>query len=395
MAPTRWPAFDLIFFDCDSTLSTIEGIDELARLKGKEGRVGLLTNKAMDGELDLADVYGKRLKAIKPTLAQLKAVEERYWETLVEDAQEVIAALQFLGVHVFIISGGLIDAVKGFGRRLGVDPARVRAVELEYNELSGRWWDYHEPQAQQSKTYLDYSEGPLTVSSGKSAIIDELAGDLPGRRMMIGDGTSDLATSSMVDLFVGYGGVVAREKVKAESEIFVHDGIARGHSAACSRTPRMEALAGHGARISLSQGHNDCAGSPTRCIPRPNSARAFYPRIRGHHPIMTFDAIIFDMDGLLVDSEPVWHEVEIELIESRGYVYTDAVRDIGVGMRVDEFAAILQQHYPNLGESPAEIESALTGRMLNLPAGRIPARPGADELIRYVAEREYSACHRL
>ena len=102
---------------------------------------------------------------------------------------------------------------------------------------------------------------------------------------------------------------------------------------------------------------------------------------------MTFDAIIFDMDGLLVDSEPVWHEVEIELIESRGYVYTDDVRDIGVGMRVDEFAAILQQHYPNPGEPPAAIESALTERMLNLPAGRIQARPGADELIRYVAER--------
>ena len=102
---------------------------------------------------------------------------------------------------------------------------------------------------------------------------------------------------------------------------------------------------------------------------------------------MTFDAIIFDMDGLLVDSEPVWHEVEIELIESRGYVYTDDVRDIGVGMRVDEFAAILQQHYPNLGESPAEIESALTGRMLNLPAGKIQARPGADALIHYVAEQ--------
>ena len=67
MFSQRWASFDLIFFDCDSTLSTIEGIDELARLKGKEGRVGLLTNKAMDGELDLADVYGKRLRAINRT----------------------------------------------------------------------------------------------------------------------------------------------------------------------------------------------------------------------------------------------------------------------------------------------------------------------------------------
>ena len=216
-----WASYDLIFFDCDSTLSCIEGIDELARLKGKEGRVGLLTNKAMDGELDLSDVYGKRLKAIRPTRAQLKAIEERYWETTVEDAEELIAALQFQGKQVFIISGGLIDAVKGFGRRLGVDPAQIRAVELEYNELSGDWWRYHEPQAQQAQTYLDYNEGPLTISSGKANIIHELAGDLPGRRMMIGDGTSDLATKHLVDLFVGYGGVVARDKVEAESDIFL------------------------------------------------------------------------------------------------------------------------------------------------------------------------------
>lgn len=222
MAKSSWSSFDLIFFDCDSTLSTIEGIDELARLKGKAERVGLLTNKAMNGELDLADVYGKRLKAIKPTRAQLKAVEQRYWETTVEDAPAVIAALQALGKQVFIISGGLIDAVKGFGRRLGVDPARIRAVALEYNELSGRWWDYAEPQAQQSKTYLDYDPGPLTVSSGKSAIINELAGATPGRRVMIGDGSSDLATKGDVDLFVGYGGVVAREAVRAESDIFLH-----------------------------------------------------------------------------------------------------------------------------------------------------------------------------
>ncbi len=221
MLSSGWSSFDLIFFDCDSTLSTIEGIDELARLKGKAGRVGLLTNKAMDGELDLAEVYGKRLKAIKPTRAQLKAVEQRYWETTVADARAVIAALQALGKQVFIISGGLIDAVKGFGRRLGVDPANIRAVELEYNELAGHWWDYTEPQAQQAKTYLDYDEGPLTVSSGKSAIIKELAANLPGRRLMIGDGASDLAAKSAVNLFVGYGGVVPRAKVRAQSDVFL------------------------------------------------------------------------------------------------------------------------------------------------------------------------------
>ena len=219
---TRWTSFDLVFFDCDSTLSTIEGIDELAKLKGKEQRVGLLTQKAMDGDLDLEEVYGKRLRAIRPTRGQLKAIEERYWETIVTDVPDVLAALRFLGKEIFVISGGLAEPVRGFAQRLGVDANNIRAVELEYNELSGEWWRYHEPRTQQGQTYLDYDEGPLTVTSGKPKIINELAGDRPGRRMMIGDGSSDLATRSVVDLFVGFGGVAAREKVRSQAETFVH-----------------------------------------------------------------------------------------------------------------------------------------------------------------------------
>jgi phosphoserine phosphatase len=221
MDETRWTSFDLIFFDCDSTLSAIEGIDELARLKGKEWRVGVLTEKAMNGDLDLRDVYGKRLQAIRPTRGQLKAIEERYWDNLVPDAAEVAAALRFLGKHVFIISGGLAEPVRGFGKRLGIPPENIRAVELEYNELSGDWWRYYEPQARARQTYLDYDEGPLTVSSGKPSIIRELAGNKHGRRLMVGDGASDLATHSVVDLFVGFGGVVAREKVRQGADVFI------------------------------------------------------------------------------------------------------------------------------------------------------------------------------
>ncbi len=221
MTDTRWTSFDLIFFDCDSTLSTIEGIDELAKLKGKEWRVGVLTEKAMNGDLDLAEVYGKRLQAIRPTRGELKAVEERYWETIVPDAQAVLDALRFLGKQVFIISGGLAEPVRGFGKRLGISPENIRAVELEYNELTGDWWRYYEPQTQHRQQYLDYNEGPLTISSGKPRIINELAQGKHGRRLMVGDGASDLATRSVVDLFVGFGGVVAREKVRAGSDVFI------------------------------------------------------------------------------------------------------------------------------------------------------------------------------
>jgi len=222
MDETRWTSFDLIFFDCDSTLSAIEGIDELARFKGKEWRVGVLTEKAMNGDLDLSEVYGKRLQAIRPTRGQLKAIEQRYWETIVPDAEAVIAALRFLGKQIFIVSGGLAEPVRGFGKRLGVPPENIRAVELEYNELSGDWWRYYQPETRQRQTYLDYNEGPLTVSSGKPAIIQSLAGDKHGRRLMIGDGASDLAARSVVDLFVGFGGVVAREKVMNGADVFIH-----------------------------------------------------------------------------------------------------------------------------------------------------------------------------
>ena len=221
MQTTRWASFDLIFFDCDSTLSAIEGIDELAKFKGKELRVGVLTQKAMDGDLDLSEVYGKRLQAIRPTRAQLKAIEQHYWDALVPDAAEVVSALRFLNKQVFIISGGLAEPVRGFGKRLGVPPEHIRAVELEYNQLSGEWWRYHEPQQQARQTYLDYNEGPLTVSSGKPAIVRELAGDRHGRKLMVGDGVSDLAARSVVDLFVGFGGVVSRPKVAAGADIFV------------------------------------------------------------------------------------------------------------------------------------------------------------------------------
>jgi phosphoserine phosphatase len=217
----RWAPYDLIFFDCDSTLSSIEGIDELARFKGKELRVSVLTQKAMDGELDLSEVYGKRLQAIRPTRGQLKAIEEKYWETLVPDAAEVVAALRWLKKQVFIISGGLAEPVRRFGARLGVPAENIRAVELEYNELSGEWWRYHEPAAKDTQTYLAYDEGPLTISSGKPKIIQELAAGKHGRRLMIGDGASDLATRPVVDLFCGFGGVVARAKVQQESDAFV------------------------------------------------------------------------------------------------------------------------------------------------------------------------------
>ena len=89
-----WPSYDLVFFDCDSTLTSVEGIDELARLKGKGWRVSVLTDKAMDGKLDLEEVYERRLRAIYPTREQVRQIAQVYGETKVPDAGIVIQILQ-------------------------------------------------------------------------------------------------------------------------------------------------------------------------------------------------------------------------------------------------------------------------------------------------------------
>ena len=209
---------DDVFFDCDSTLSTIEGIDELARFKGVEQQIVALTNAAMNGQIPLQEVYAERLRLLSPTRADMRAVEEAYKRTVVPDARETIAALHELGRRVFIVSGGLADAVIGFGMWLGVPKERIRAVGLSYNQLSGRWWDYQ--QRNLDECYLMYDDSPLTLQHGKADVIRGLR-ERGRRAMLVGDGSSDLAAANAVDVFVGYGGVVARPIVSANAQVFL------------------------------------------------------------------------------------------------------------------------------------------------------------------------------
>lgn len=216
----RWPSFQYLFFDCDSTLSTIEGIDVLAESADKKWRVEVLTNAAMNGDLDLSEVYGKRLKAVRPTRKQVHEIKNAYKKTIVEDAEEVIAALQQYGIELFVISGGLLEPVKEFAISLGVAPDNVRAVDVQYDSLSGEWWRQSDGREVRYKTF---EEGALTVTDGKADIVDELLRDRPaGRSLLIGDGSSDMMAGRRVDLFVGFGGVITREKVLANSPAFLH-----------------------------------------------------------------------------------------------------------------------------------------------------------------------------
>ena len=214
--------YDEIFFDCDSTLSSIEGIDELARLKGVEERIVALTNAAMNGLIPLQEVYSERLRLLRPTRADMRAIEEAYKRTVVPHARETIQALHQSGRGCFVVSGGLADAVVGFVEWLGIPRKQVHAVGVTYNQLSGRWWDYQTcaQGGNPDETYLIYDDGPLTKQHGKIDVIR--AARTPGKRaMLIGDGSSDLAATPAVDLFCGFGGVVARPVVAASAGAFI------------------------------------------------------------------------------------------------------------------------------------------------------------------------------
>jgi HAD superfamily hydrolase (TIGR01509 family) len=100
-----------------------------------------------------------------------------------------------------------------------------------------------------------------------------------------------------------------------------------------------------------------------------------------------YKAIIFDMDGLLVNSEIVWHAAETELIESRGHVYSDEVRDSIIGLRVDEFMSKLRDHY-SLSETVDFLVAELNGRMLELIPVKVTPQPGAVELLEYVVKHD-------
>jgi len=217
----RHLGFQRVIFDCDSTLVSVEGIDELARLKGLCDPIGELTRQAMNGEIPLEKVYAERLSLLQPTRAELVKIGRIYRRSLVPQAAEVVSALQMAGLEVFIVSGGLRTAVLDLAACLKVPASNVHAVSMEMDQLQGEWWDYlrYRYSGNPEERYLAFAPTPLTESDGKLAVVKVLSSGK--RAMMVGDGSTDLATRSVVRLFVGFGGVERRESVAEESTVFI------------------------------------------------------------------------------------------------------------------------------------------------------------------------------
>ncbi len=197
--------FDCVLFDCDSTLSSIEGIELLAVAHRDE--VVQLTDAAMRGEVALEDVYARRLALIRPTRAAVDALGARYVETLVTDAREVVEALLSEGIAVRVVSGGLRPPVLALALALAIADEDVFAVDIDFDD-GGAYAGFD-------------AASPLARTGGKGALLESWGTSLRRPAMFVGDGATDLETRPFVDAFVAFAGVVERPAVTAAADVVI------------------------------------------------------------------------------------------------------------------------------------------------------------------------------
>lgn len=202
-APTR-----LLCLDCDATLSGIEGIDELARLRGPAvlAEVAAMTQAAMDGRIPIEEVFGRRLDIIRPTAADMVTIGAMYLANIEPDARATIAQAKATGWTPVVLSAGYTQSIAPLAALLGIE--RIEAVTLNFT-LAGEYGGFDR-------------EFPTTRSGGKPVRVEQLKREYrPERTVMVGDGVSDLETKPVVDLFVGFGRYADRPRVREGAGQFI------------------------------------------------------------------------------------------------------------------------------------------------------------------------------
>jgi phosphoserine phosphatase len=200
-------SFDVICFDCDSTLSKIEGIDELASRVGMGAEIAKLTDAAMNGEFSLEAVYDRRLSLIKPDKASIDWVADLYIAEIVAGVKEVFSTLLAQGKTVHIISGGLRQAILPFATYLGIPEDHVHAVDV-YFDAAGAYAGFDQT-------------SPLAKTGGKAIVVAGLKTTAP--LVMIGDGKTDLEAKQAGAYVIGFGGVADRDIVRENADFYSTD----------------------------------------------------------------------------------------------------------------------------------------------------------------------------
>jgi phosphoserine phosphatase len=134
----RLADFRLLVMDMDSTLITMETIDELADLAGLKPQVAEITARAMRGEIE----YDESLRSRVALLAGLDetALDRVYDERLKlsPGAQELLRAAKRAGIRTLLVSGGFTRITERLKSRLGLDYTHANTLETKDGKLTGR-----------------------------------------------------------------------------------------------------------------------------------------------------------------------------------------------------------------------------------------------------------------
>ena len=196
-----------IIFDCDGTLTTIEGIDYLAENNGVGDEVKQLTANAM-GKTGLnIELYKQRLDWVKPTQEQVNALGQAYFDHRVPDIEAVIKLLQRQHKTIYLVSAGLYPAVSLFGKLLHVAQNNIFAVNISFND-QGHYFNFD-------------TLSPLVTNDGKRKIVTELLKQHENIAY-VGDGLNDLAVKDLVTRFIGYGGIFFRENIAEQCQFYIN-----------------------------------------------------------------------------------------------------------------------------------------------------------------------------
>ena len=195
----RLEDFGLVAMDMDSTLITIECIDELADLAGRKSEVAALTAAAMRGEIDFAQSLTQRVALLAGQGEEALGRVYAQRLALTPGAEKMLQAMRGRGIRTLLVSGGFTFFTERLRERLALDHARGNVLEIEGGKITGRIL------------------GEIVDAEGKARALREVRDELGLRKeqvLAIGDGANDLAFMAEAAVSVAFR---AKPVVKARA----------------------------------------------------------------------------------------------------------------------------------------------------------------------------------
>jgi len=169
--------FSLCVMDMDSTLISIECIDEIADMCGKKEDVALITKSAMMGEIDFSQSLIKRVSLLEGLGEEMlfKVIEERL--KFNEGTQAWIEACRKNNVTTVLVSGGFDYFADYVKNKLGIDVAISNKLEIKDKKLTGKVLGDIVNDEVKAQTVRDF-QAKLNIDRSKTIVIGDGANDL-------------------------------------------------------------------------------------------------------------------------------------------------------------------------------------------------------------------------